>query len=603
MVKAVLFGAARVLPVVLLLASMAEVSIGQKLNDGYPSKWDAPRLYELIFSTEQLGREERAVRFIDWMQSNDWQAIECELCDLYNLYDKINLGVVPYESFSARWSGSVVAPKSGEYTICQAKDFSGRDNLVRVYIGGALVLDTSQAAKAEVKGEVESCFKSTPARLTAGRPAEITVELVHDVIAPASRYGGGAPMVLLSWGRRGASGEIIPASAFSPPDGFGPAGASGLRGEYFADTRFGESATVRLDTALDLICTSAPAVLRYEEAEMCLQRCIDRLLDDTFLAESAQNGMETVFDYNLWRVAYRMTASERQRLVDLLLASPEVVEQLSLRSMARLYQAIYMLPSGDQVRLLGEWSLTHSQPKAKAGLFPGWSEGSYQEQNTDFYWLAGLFMQGPYWEQAVRLWDEYLELPSGGCNLPIAYITAYATRHESRHHDARFRSEFFDRVQGRLDDPAVTGDARVTWLLAKAFGKEVMDSETPALEPDSEELQEARLVAQSDAVRSWVAQEVAVRLAALGRVDDLDDLVQSVKSRTPEQQASVLRWRSVAASQVVAAEERRRRAAAQSTLAFIAELERRRDRAQRAGNSTVTTRYNGLLNRIQTDEE
>lgn len=572
--------------------SVALLAIGEgHAVDVYPPDWKGEMLYPLIFATEDLAPDERAARFVEWMENNDWRSIRLGIHDAYNLFDKIKIDSLDHASFSARWTGAIVAPKSGEYSFRQVRDFSGRDGRLKVTIGGKVVLDSGDPDAGEER------FGSSPMLLSKGKRTPIVVELVHVVEPPIGLFSSGAPMAFLAWSREGGPESIIPTTAFVPPEDYGPDGASGLKGEYFRATDFTGLVQTRLDASLDLVWTMPPvACVHHQLAKECVDRCVAFALDGDFLAGVDASAKENALGYSLHRVAHCMTASERQQLVGLLLSRPEVVRAMSTEAMARLWQSIYMLPSGDQVTLLGEWTLAHPQPRVSAGLYPGWSDGSYQQLNTDYYWLMGLFLQGPYWEHAERLWDEYLVRPNGECNLCVAYLTAFSTRLESLRRDGRHRERFDEQLRRRLDDATVRGDVRVTWLLARAFADEVINSDHPLVRPNSEHLTEARLVAESRDYRFWALREVAARHASLGKKDDLERLLEGKSAETEPQREQFGQWRAVANDQLVAMDERRSEAAAQSALAVVADLERRREKAAAKNNQASAERYERLIN-------
>ena len=575
----------------LVLLVMSQHAITQEVvYEGYPADWQGERLYPLIFATADLGKEERAARFVEWMENNDWRAVNLELNDVYNLFDKIKVDAVDITNFSARWSGSVTAPDSGEYTFSQVRDFSDRDSKIKLTIGSRVVLDSASSDVGEAR------FTSSPVALNAGEPTPIVVELVHEVEPPLSKYSGGAPMAFLTWKSGQAPESIIPSSAFTPPEGFGPTGTTGLQGEYYRSTDFTGLVQTRLDASLDQIWSMPPVASVHQDlSKECIDRCIATILNGEFLAQTDPTVKDNTLDFYLRRIAYHMTATERQQLVEVLLSRPEVVEMMTKRGMARLWQSIYMLPSGDQVRLLGEWTLSQPQPRTQAGPYPGWSDGSYQQVNTDYYWLLGLFMQGPYWEHAERLWDEYLVLPNGECNLRVAYMTAYATREESFLRDAHHLWRYYEQIDQRLDDDSVAGDMRVTWLLARVFIEEIISAEHPRLNPDSEYLVESRLVASSPDYQFWALQETAARFASQGRVDDLQELLEGVTGDTQVQREAIASWRDVGDAQVIAASELKEQEQARSASAMIDEFERRLLMAQERGDSDAIAKYSQLI--------
>lgn len=473
-------------------------------------------VYSLGAETKRLERlgatpGHTADAFAAWMDHNDWR--DFDLASLYNLYSWVSADAVDRRHFSARWTGSITAPRTAEYTLRQIQQYSGTNSQLLVTIGGQAVLDSRDKERGPER------FESHSVTLTAGEPTPIVVEMRHDV----SRidYSEGAPMVVLTWESAGMPEAIIPSSAYAPPEGFGEKGASGLQGEYFAGMDFSDLKVTRLDPALDIVSSWPPiAPVHQVKSAAVLDTCVEKLTDDAFLGAAVEEGNQEVFSHLLWRIAYRMSATERERLVETLLANPRVLAYLTPEAMGRLYQAVYFLPGGQPVELLGRWSLERPQPRCQVGVFPGWSEGSYQQVNLDYYWLIGRFLQGPYHDNAERLLSEYLVREDGECNLTIAYILAFSGK------DRSMREILLDRLADQLEQDDLSGDIRATWLIAKAFAEEVPQGlGRPRPLRGIRSLEEAIEGAQSANIIAWVTQEIAARMLAQGEADAAKSLV------------------------------------------------------------------------------
>lgn len=562
----------------------------ESLYEGYPANWKGERLYPLIFSTAELSKEDRAERFIDWMNNNDWQAVQLDIQDAYNLFDKIKIDLLDRQSFSARWSGFITAPATGSYTFRQVQDYSGNSSSLTLLIDGAVVLDSGSE---KTDGDR---FSSSVVHLVAGRPTPIALELVHALDNPIGLFSRGAPMAFMTWRLTGFDEKIIPESAFTPTASKAQEAATGLSAEYFRSIDFTDLVQSRVDPSLDLIWSMPPVACKYElHAPACFRKCVALALDPEYLLNVDASVENNALDYYLPRIAYCMKASDRQRLVELLLSNPEIMRRMNCESMGRLWQSIYMLPSGDQVTLLGEWSLVRPQPRFVAGTYPGWGDASYQKLNTDFYWLMGLFLQGPYWEHVDRLWEEYLVLPNGECNLHIAYLTTFSTNIQSIRLGGRSRQLLIDLLDNRLDEEEMVGDERVSWLIARAFAEEMYRADGVGIRPGSEHLDEASLVAESEDYRFWARQEKAVRYASLGEVESLEDLIAQMQPILANRIETTNHWVAVAASQRRKDVLREAEIRAKKTGLVISELERRRNKAQQHGNHASASRYEALL--------
>ncbi|MEV6488826.1 LamG-like jellyroll fold domain-containing protein [Actinoplanes sp. NPDC051633] len=100
---------------------------------------------------------------------------------------------------TARWTGMLTAPATGDYTF-----FMNGDDGFRFFLDGLPVIDHWQVSRGAV-------IESRPVHLVAGEAHDFRAELFQD--------GGGAD-VFLRWAVPGVARQIVPESAFTPPDDF-----------------------------------------------------------------------------------------------------------------------------------------------------------------------------------------------------------------------------------------------------------------------------------------------------------------------------------------------------------------------------------------------
>nr|WP_203828827.1 LamG-like jellyroll fold domain-containing protein [Actinoplanes palleronii] len=103
------------------------------------------------------------------------------------------------EHTTARWTGKLTAPATGDYTF-----FMIGDNGFRFLLDGQPVID-------HWVGDWDVEQTSAAVHLTAGEAHDVRVEMFQDV--------GGANL-FLRWSAAGLSKQLVPESAFTPPDGF-----------------------------------------------------------------------------------------------------------------------------------------------------------------------------------------------------------------------------------------------------------------------------------------------------------------------------------------------------------------------------------------------
>ncbi|MFE1441399.1 LamG-like jellyroll fold domain-containing protein [Streptomyces sp. NPDC058739] len=103
------------------------------------------------------------------------------------------------EHTTARWTGRIEAPATGDYTF-----YAIGDNGFRLFIDGEPVID-------HWVPDWDREQTSAPVRLTAGEKHEFRLEMFQDV--------GGANM-FLRWSTPTLAKQLVPDSAFTPPDDF-----------------------------------------------------------------------------------------------------------------------------------------------------------------------------------------------------------------------------------------------------------------------------------------------------------------------------------------------------------------------------------------------
>lgn len=134
--------------------------------------------------------------------------------------------------FGVRWTGSLVAPTTGSYTLTTVSDDG-----VRLWVDGRLVIDRWNGHPV--------AEDSATVTLTAGRPVELRLEYYQ---------GLGDAVVRLLWSGAGRARQAIPASALRPAAGEG----QGLSAEYFEDKTLSQSALRRVDATIDFKWDTPP---------------------------------------------------------------------------------------------------------------------------------------------------------------------------------------------------------------------------------------------------------------------------------------------------------------------------------------------------------
>lgn len=534
----------------------------------------------------------RAALFVRWMEANDWKTLP--LRDLHALLAAISVDRLDRRSVSVRWSGTLSPPADGEYVLRQVRQYSGNDSHLVVRVAGETVLDSTDANQGDAR------FVSKPLSLAASQPVAVEVSMVHQSGAADPREG--SPMAILTWERQGGEATIIPTTAFKPPQGIAGPKDHGLKGEFFAGSNFEDLKASRIDPAVACSWARRPmAPVHAEHVEQVLTAIRTELLDADFRSLTTPPENQKFLADELGGVLHFLTATDRYRFVQQFGKAPEALAVMSPHGMADLLQAVYMLPGDSSSRLLGEWSMSRPQPVCQPGLIVGTGEETYRHKNLEPYRLMGMCFQGPYWSRLEPLWDKYGVGPQQECNLPVAYLAAFATAHAAQQ-DARSRrtgrATWLDsRIQQQWEDNALPGDAKVTWLIARAYAAEATPSGRPNLSKGLEFLQEAMMTADNDEYRFWALEEIAARQISLASVSQLDQLLEQwgARFRDPDKRSQLAKWQKQAAELQAAYEARAELQRRKSDNQVLTELKRRHERALGRGDEARAARYQQLI--------
>jgi hypothetical protein len=142
-------------------------------------------------------------------------------------------------SFSARWTGVLLPPRTGEYSLHTVSNDG-----VRLRIDGQVVIEDWTD-----HGEKEDTAR---VRLQAGRAHRVDLEYF---------YNGGQGVMKLLWTPPSEGKGVVPASALRGPEGSG----QGLRGEYFEGSGLERAWFTRADPQVDFAFGTEGPVVRTPE--------------------------------------------------------------------------------------------------------------------------------------------------------------------------------------------------------------------------------------------------------------------------------------------------------------------------------------------------
>ena len=555
----------------------------------------------------KLTIDQRGAYLVAWMNANDWRELPFEDQAWLNMFFS-GVDQVDPKCVSIRWTGVLRAPADGTYRFEQTRTYYS-DGKMKLWIDDQVVLDSpgvrhEEDCYCEIQPEVaQEKFVSSPVALRAGEAVDFRLEYVHDMTGAKLRgiYPMGFPVAVLTWESDLVERQVVPQNAFTPPAGFAEPGEKGLKGEYFADAAFGEKKATRLDPAIDFAWQRrSPVLAKYAAQREALAGSLaPRLTSPTYLASRAADAKGAVpfVRESLCNAMEGLPPTQRLAVAGALAEQPDLLKHLWYSDVRRLLDTIYMLPGKGHLELLAAWSETRAHPRMQVVRFAGWSEGSfprgsYERVNYQKPWELGRLFCRAYFDDCETIWRDHLDMPNGECDIRLVHVTAFATK-LTRGKNGRIR-EVLDE---RLADEELTGDRRVTWLLARAFAEEVAIARKARPGRGNRYLEEALAAAETPEYRFWALQELVARLAACNHCQEAVSLIESVQGQFTDagHKKQIAAWlkRIDAMPAYYAGLENKVR---QSSIdAYRAEMGRRIASAEARGESQLAARYRAMI--------
>jgi hypothetical protein len=470
---------------------------------------------ELLSEVEALGNNpgRRAETVARWVQQQSFSSLPWQkqvgLLPLLEAPDRVDT-----KSMSVRWLGRISVPVDGQYTFEQLRtDHMG--GTMKLWINDNLVLDGSRATSSENLGD--TAFRSMPVLLQAGTLATFRLEYVRD----AREMPTGFPIVVLMWESEVMEQRIVSKEVFRQPAG----NQHGLRGEYFADAHFGRKIGDRIDESIEFIWDQGAVFNAYNGLRrQIVQSLLSRLTNAAFLSEIDDDDLEQLAEKGLVALLATATASERSALIAVASSQPRLLKSISYKVLADQVQSVFMLPDLPHFDFLVRWSEANEVPPFEPGtMVSGW--GTYAVNNINPYWRIGRHLGESHTQELDDLVDRHLQNEDGSCNLGMTYIVVSAYREHNR------LGWVLNRIDEALSDAELSGDAKASWYLAKAFALET--AVQPMIKPARgiPELRNALAVAECDEFRSRIQQEIVARLLTLGRDEEAKNVLSTQQNR------------------------------------------------------------------------
>jgi hypothetical protein len=518
---------------------------------------------------------------------------------------------VIHGSFTVDWVGQLNAPQSGDYTFFispidvnagfheRPLNFSMKVSLAGQEIITATPptpldpLSATYRRGAPPKPNWVSQSNAVP--LTAGTPVTLRVSVS---VAASQGIPAGVLHGMLFWQGPSIAKSLVPTTALSQAD----TGAAGLKATYTWTAKGQQQSLTRVEPLIDCSWTNSSIILAQDTtiADQAADTMWQAMVSPDFIA-SYTGATPTVKLHPFLRdpddVSSGISTGRRQAFLDLLLQTPALLDAMDAKHAVRFYEAFRVGTPDKALDVFGTWAAR------KADLQCDFSADAMFDGDTrcSLATMAILVTQ-QLPSEATRLQNQYLVLPDGRCSLPVAYTLAYS------HLGLKNAQGWFALLDAKLADPALVGDLRVNWLLARAFATEIPDRAWRHYPffygiPGQDALRsrplldQASQVATAPATKVRVARELAGRFASAQLFQAAKAALQQIMNSLPtDQQAVVATLQQQLDGFVAARAKAIRDAPAAANQAYLQTLKARRQAATSRGDADGASRYDALIN-------
>lgn len=526
-------------------------------------------------------------------------------------------------SFTVKWEGELVVPQTGNYGFylspIDVNVGAATDPVtvtVSASVNGTPVIARSPANNeelAKIRDDIAKGLATTDSynmteqpggvlELTAGQNVPITVELAVEARErlPISRLH-----MILYWDGPGFDRQIIPAENFVQPSG-----DPGLQATYIWNVDGQTKTLQRVDADIDFVWSDDTVMLAKDTsiansaADAMWQAMTDSAYINTLEHPTAAGQMHPFLgDPNL--VASGMSSARRKQFLNLLLAHPQLLDPVEAPRAVSFYRAFRFGNPDEALEVFGTWATRH--PNITCSLD---QPSIWLFERLTRYAMADMALMTTHQHpgQITVLQDEYLELPDGSCSLPVAYTLACSYLGQ------RMLPDWIAFLDDKIDNlPA--GDARVNWLLARAFAEELDPTSAvhypfyfpiPSCNPSNglPYLKQAMEAAQSPDAKLRAAKEIVARYCWARKFDQATQLITELEegSLPAEQGAELASWQAEIDGFIAAKAQAEQESVAAAQQSYLDKIRERREKAANRGDSAAVERYDALIDRTDTDQ-
>ena len=532
----------------------------------------------------------------EWLKSQNMSALsnkQLRMCLglTYPMLSASASGTEACRGLTAEWTGQITPSHSGETVfsispidVNEKAPGHSRRLTMQVWIDAQLVIDANPE---EWKSEGE------PVLLKQGEPVSVRVKIYYACLG--ERWIAKPIAASLYW--EGAAGprSIVPESAFVITNNDAAEPKSGLQASYHWEREGREIVESAVVPNLDTVIASNTICSYQDVLSSLVTEMLDRYIASDSLQtlsseqEQASKNASPLSSGRLMRCLVLCTSAERAACLERILAQNDVV--CSAKSL-RLYE--WARPGNPELALdLVGVSMQQGIRHSSYGPTVAGSAWEYTIGNRERYIGLAHALAWEYPPSSKQLEEQYLEMPDGGCCLPVARTISYVYLMQDN------INAWIELLDSKLEDPSLTGDRRVSWLLARAQVEEIRRGRSGRFSTPMERilagrawLDEARLVAESAAESRSALKELFVRLIATGQWDSARELLAQETTKSGGQ-LKFASWHAHIDALELADEETQAQHKDEANQAYLAELERRRQ--QKVDSGSDASRYDALI--------
>jgi hypothetical protein len=535
-------------------------------------------------------RAAQVAAWVDQATQEEFDAIWIE--EWVWIYMSLSFPHVSDGNISVRWAGQLSPPETGDYK------FSISPIDVNATFGSFEIAQDMQVSvngQPVVVANAENWqSESQVVRLVAGQVVPFEVEVKFLCYRPPIDV----LHAMVYWEGPGMSRRLIPSDRLTVAE----SGAAGLQAEYSVRIGGAPQTFSRVDPQIDFCWTTGRRITSPHRDQMVTltDAMWPRCLSEEYLAlctpTEGQPAKRHILLTEPRMMAECLTTAQRASFCQLVASRPELLSSISFGKMHEFYKAFRMGAPDEALDVLGAWGLVHKDLASQ--LPPTMTNRAYFETNRLAARDLTIALAAQLPRHAELLQEEYLESESGECVLPIAYLAGYCHLANDR------MAEWIAFLDEKLDQETLAGDRRVNWLIARAFAEEIRSGIVGPYDVSSERLlagrgwlDEASLVAESEPVRLRILQEKLARSLA----ELQPELVAAIVSEAEIQctggvsLASIASWKQATDGLAQAVETERARQERDATSNYQAELQRRLETSQQAGDQQEASRIEQLL--------